>query len=83
MKSFPVHFTAHVKPQLRNLAEAEAVCIVHGVETWGCAFDAVMRHARQRGAMHLPIAELEDLEDWIAITLLAEIDRAEQTTARR
>ena len=76
MRQFALHFRDHVIPRLHNLVRAEAVCIAHGVETFDDACNVVMRHARQLGAMHLP--NILELEDWIATTLLNELDEAER-----
>lgn len=76
MKLFAVHYRERVIPRLHNLVQAEAVCIVHGVETFDNACNVVMRHARELGAMHLP--NILELEDWICTTLLNEIDEAER-----
>lgn len=81
MKRFPIHFRDHVTPKLRNLAAAEAVCVARGVETFSGAYDAILAYARAHGALYLPENRLEELEDWISTTLLAEIDRAERVGA--
>jgi hypothetical protein len=74
--TFAVHFRTLVIPRLHNLVRAEAVCIAHGVESFDNACNVVMRHARQLGALHLP--NILELEDWIATTMLREIDALEQ-----
>ena len=76
MKQFAVHYRERVIPRLHNLVRAEAVCIAHGVESFDNACNVVMRHARELGANYLP--DIFELEDWIATTLLSEIDAAER-----
>lgn len=76
MSQFAVQFRAHVIPRLHNLVRAEAVCIAHGVESFDNACNIVMDHARRLGALRLP--DILELEDWIATTLLLEIDAAER-----
>lgn len=78
LPAFSEHFRDHLMPRLRNLVTAEAVCIAKGIEDWNGAYAAVWRYARKYGAMYLPNDKLGELEDWIATTLLIELDRAER-----
>lgn len=80
MRQFAIHYRERVIPRLHNLVRAEAVCIAHGVEGFDDACSIVMRHARQLGANYLP--NILELEDWIATTLLNEIDEAERAGGR-
>ncbi len=74
MNGFARHFRALVTPKLRNLAVAEAVCVLAGVETFSGSCDAVMHYARSRGALHMSDHDLADLEEWIAVEVLTAID---------
>jgi hypothetical protein len=82
MMLFAHHFREHVMPRLRNLARAEAVCIVQHVETFSGACNALMTYSRRYGALYLPPAKLDDLEEWIAIQILTEVDALEASHGR-
>ncbi len=76
--TFAVHFRELVTPRLRNLAAAEALCVVKRVQGFNDAWDAVWAHARDHGAVYLPTHMIDQLDDWICTTLLTEIDRLEK-----
>lgn len=78
MTQFSVHFRELVMPRLRNLAAAEALCVVKRVQDFNEAWDAVWAHARNHGAVYLPAHMVDQLDDWICTTLLTEIDRLEK-----
>lgn len=77
MTPFLRHFLKHVTPRLTNLCKAEAYCIAHGAETFHNAHRIVMDYARRYGALHLPPGALDDLDEWICLTLANEIDACE------
>lgn len=79
--SFAIHFRELALPRLTPWVRLEAECVRLGVETFSDAFAIVHREARRLGALHLPPTILDELEDWIATTLLTEIDRAERLGA--
>jgi hypothetical protein len=51
------------------------------VESFSGAWDAIMRYARNYGALHLPEHQLEELEDWVTVHLGEAIFAAEETSA--
>lgn len=81
MKVFANHFREEVIPRLQRRANAEAWAVVLGHESWSGAWDTVMDHARQRGALYLPADKLDALEDWISTTLSTEIEKVERDLA--
>lgn len=78
MKLFAAHFREHVTPRLRNLAAAEAMCVVRRVQGFNEAWDAIWAYARNHGAVYLPAHLIDELDDWICRALLTEIDRLEK-----
>ena len=76
--NFATDFRERVIPRMHRQARVEAYRVLRGVRTWSQAWDAMMGLARSRGALHLPARAVDDLEDWISTTLLAEIDAAER-----
>lgn len=91
--SFPQHFRELAVPRLIPWLRLEAECVCRGIETFTQAFYVVHREARRLGALHLEGTAvagpnggtqdgLEALEDWIATTLLAEIEKAERGGAQ-
>jgi len=81
MSTFGTAFRTHAAPRLAHACRVHATSIVCGLETWADAYSAILADARQRGATHLPQHLLDGLEDWIATTMLAEIEAAEAVAA--
>jgi hypothetical protein len=75
--SFAEQFWLHLRPSLTRLTIAEARCVAAGVETYGNAWSVVMDYARNRGALHLPVPDQDELIDWIGTTLCLAILEAE------
>ena len=73
MSSFAQHYRALVLPQLARLAKAEAACIAAGVEDYPDAMAVLYRHARALGMGFLPESLQDQLDDWMASTLLLEL----------
>jgi hypothetical protein len=74
---FATHYRQIAVPQLRRLAKAEAASVAAGVETFIGAYGALDHHARLLGCLFLSEALLGELEDWMATTLLLEIQALE------
>ena len=75
MPTFEESFRAHVVPDLRRMCEAWGVRLAWEDGEFTEAITAIEAEARKRGADSLPGFRRPRLNDWIARTLLAEIDR--------
>ena len=82
MSNFAIHYRRLVLPQLKLLAKREAHYVVADAETFMGAFSNIEHQARALGALFLPEKLFADLEDWIATTLLLEIQALEQVMER-
>lgn len=80
--TFAAHFRQLAIPRVMPWVCMEAECVRRGVDSFSEAYDVIYREARRLGALHLPPSILEELEDWIATTLLTEIERAERASAQ-
>jgi hypothetical protein len=74
---FAETFWEHLTPRLTRLCVAQARCVAAGVESFSGAWDAIMRYARNYGALHLPDHQLHELEEFITINLSAAVFEAE------
>jgi hypothetical protein len=75
--SFALHYRQHVLPQLALLAKGRAHYVVADAETFVEAYGVLEARARELGALLLPPNLVGDLEDWIASTLLLEVQGLE------
>jgi hypothetical protein len=67
---FAEHFRKHVSPALAHLCEVQGLLLALDRVTFDEAFNAVLRLANNRGALHLPAPILADLETWICTRLI-------------
>lgn len=74
MRTFLATFRAIVIPDLRRQCVRLGLTVALGVDTWPEAYDRIHAHARARGALHLSLAEIDQLDDWITTNLLRAID---------
>ena len=77
MTTFAAAFRELVTPDLARMCCARGLFIALGVSGWNEAFAEVVAEARRRGAGHLPAHAFAQLEEWVAATLLAAVDKAE------
>lgn len=80
MSVFAVAFRELVTPDLARMCRARGVFIALGMNGWGESFDEVMTEALHRGASHLPADVFVQLEEWVAMSLLRAITKAEAET---
>lgn len=81
--AFDMYFRDNVVPKLRNLIQAEAVCVANGVEDWDGALRSVWEYAGQHGCTSCSDAEQEALDQMIMVRLKDEIAVAEAGTHNR
>jgi hypothetical protein len=77
VSSFAAAFRDLVTPRLAALCLTHGDAVALGASTWPEAFADVIAEARAKGALHLPDDVYLQLEEWVAATLLAAIDKAE------
>jgi hypothetical protein len=75
--SFAADFDREVCPHLTRLAKVNGTFVACGLMSWSEAEDAIHRFAIERGALHLPPAVWEQLEDSITASLLREVRKAD------
>ena len=81
--AFDLHFRDNVVPKLRNLIQAEAVCVANGVEDWDGALRSVWEYAGQHGCRGCSYEAQERMDQWVMVRLLNEIEEAETMTRDR
>jgi hypothetical protein len=77
LTTFAATFRELVTPDLARMCRARGVFIALGMNGWGESFDEVMTEALHRGAIHLPAVVFEQLEEWVATSLLRAITAAD------
>lgn len=77
MTAFPEAFKAHVMPKLRRMIRVQAIKVHNGDTEFLDAVSAVMGRAVSVGASYLPADLLNDLSDFVLVTLTADIAQAE------
>jgi hypothetical protein len=77
LPNFALHYRQHVLPQLALLAKGRAHYVVADAETFVEAYGVLEARGRDLGASLLSADIFSDLEDWIATTLLKEIQALE------
>ena len=82
MTAFLSTFREIVIPDLRRQCQRLGLTVALGVDTYGEAYDRLFAHARDRGALHLAATELEQLEEWITVTLLRAVAAQEHAVRR-
>lgn len=73
MSNFSATFREIVVPDLRRACRLNALAVARERCSFTDAWIAVMAQARRRGATHLPMAIIIDLEAWIDTTILQTI----------
>jgi hypothetical protein len=81
--AFDLHFRDNVVPNLRNLIQAEAVCVANGVEDWDGALRSVWEYAGQHGCTSCSAEAQDALDQLIMVRLSDEIAVAEAGTHNR
>lgn len=71
---FAVDFRRLVMPRLRSKCRKRAFFVALDMEDFNEACDVVMAEARALGAMHLADDLIGDLDDWIATTILLDME---------
>ena len=80
--TFALHYRQHVLPQLALLAKGRAHYVAADAETFVEAYGILEARARALGALLLPEKIFTDLADWLASTLLLEVQALEAIMTR-
>jgi hypothetical protein len=77
VSNFATAFRELVMPDMRRMCRLQAVFIAHGRHSFTHGSGVAWRLATRRGATHLPVAVVDQLDDWIDTTILTTIAEIE------